>query len=350
VKGLEWIDITYSNGSQAGRITALIAIIVVISGAIAFSIGYFTFLNPITPEMPTIPTTTLPEIPTITLPNATEIHSPLFIDGDDELVSIALQEEWPGEGTPSSPYVIQGLEISSNETCIYIINIVEIHVVIRNCIFYSTNEWYGAGVEIWETSNVRVETCIFYGSGWGVNFVMSQNCGISNSIIQGTEFGVNVSFSEFIHVRNVIVCNNTAGMLIDNSVEVVIRDNQVFRNEYSIDLWYVSNSVLKNNNVTNNQNGILIAGPGSNVTVLENTMTDNTGNGLELGEYASFIHVVGNRFGWNLDYNAVDNGTNNMWDDGVRIGNAWSDYNGDGGYVLPGSAESIDHYPSLYER
>lgn len=336
---------TYSDGSQAGKITALIAIVVIISGAIAISIGYITWLGPDTNTTPTFTTT-----PTITLPNATTTHSPISINGDGELISIALQEEWLGEGTPSNPYIIQGLEIISEESCIYITNVVETHVVIRNCIFRGTHEWYGAGVDIWETSNVYIETCIFSGGMCGANFVMAQNCGVSNSIVQGFEVGVNVSFSEYIQVQNLLVYNNTAGMFIDNCADVIISNNQVFQNEYSIDLWYTSKSTLENNNVTNNQNGILIAGPGRNVTVLENTVTDNEGNGLELGEYASFTLVVGNRFGWNLDHNAVDNGTNNLWDDGASIGNAWSDYNGDGGYPIPGSAESIDHYPSLYER
>jgi parallel beta-helix repeat protein len=336
----------HDHGSQTGRMTAFIAIIVVTSAALAISFGYITLHNP---ESDTTPTTQ-PEYPTITLPNSTVIHNPISINGDTEFNSMALLNEWQGDGTPSSPYIIQGLDITSPDICVDIVSVVETHAIIRNCRFHTTAEWAGIGINLWETSNIHIQTCIFDTCEWGVNFFKSQNCGISDCIIQGAGFGINVSFSESVHVQNVYVYNNTAGMLVDNSVEVVIRDNLVFYNEYSIDLWYTSNSTLENNTVISNQNGILIAGLGSNITVLENTVTDNSGNGLELGEYSSYVHVVGNRFGWNNDQNGVDNGTNNMWDDGVSMGNAWSDYSGDGGYVIFGSAESIDHFPSLYKR
>jgi hypothetical protein len=46
---------------------------------------------------------------------------------------------------------------------------------------------------------------------------------------------------------------------------------------------------------------------------------------------------------------AYDWGANNNWDDGIAAGNRWSDYNGTGNYTVHGPAESIDHYPAVYE-
>jgi hypothetical protein len=62
--------------------------------------------------------------------------------------------------------------------------------------------------------------------------------------------------------------------------------------------------------------------------------------------------LFGNKIGWNGgpmsgDYNAMDYGSNNTWDDGVSAGNAWHDYSGTGMYSIYGSAGSVDRYPSL---
>jgi hypothetical protein len=56
-----------------------------------------------------------------------------------------------------------------------------------------------------------------------------------------------------------------------------------------------------------------------------------------------------NQLGWNTANNAQDDGSGHMWDDGVSQGNAWSDYDEVGDYSIPGSAGSVDSYPSLLE-
>ncbi|GAG96993.1 unnamed protein product [marine sediment metagenome] len=49
-----------------------------------------------------------------------------------------------------------------------------------------------------------------------------------------------------------------------------------------------------------------------------------------------------NRLGYNAENNALDNGKrdSNIWDDGVSVGNWWSDYDGTGTYEIMGWAYS----------
>ncbi|MFW9925873.1 MAG: hypothetical protein ACFFDM_03785, partial [Candidatus Thorarchaeota archaeon] len=48
--------------------------------------------------------------------------------------------------------------------------------------------------------------------------------------------------------------------------------------------------------------------------------------------------------------NAQDDGDENMWcEEVLQIGNYWSDYIGEGSYTIPGSAESVDLYPTSLE-
>ena len=55
--------------------------------------------------------------------------------------------------------------------------------------------------------------------------------------------------------------------------------------------------------------------------------------------------IFGNMFVNNTEGNALDDGEDNSWDDGIGSGNFWDDYGGTGVYVIPGTAGSVDHYP-----
>ncbi|MFW9845444.1 MAG: hypothetical protein ACFFD6_01745, partial [Candidatus Thorarchaeota archaeon] len=101
--------------------------------------------------------------------------------------------------------------------------------------------------------------------------------------------------------------------------------------------------------VTDNAHGMSLSGESSDCMIMFNTLFNNADIGLALGELASSNKVHGNLIGWNNESNARDDGTLNSWDDGIGIGNGWSDYSGTGVYVIPGSAESMDHFPTLIE-
>lgn len=49
---------------------------------------------------------------------------------------------------------------------------------------------------------------------------------------------------------------------------------------------------------------------------------------------------------YNNEANGYDEGISNSWDNGTH-GNFWSDYRGEGDYLIAGSANSTDHPPSL---
>jgi hypothetical protein len=64
--------------------------------------------------------------------------------------------------------------------------------------------------------------------------------------------------------------------------------------------------------------------------------------------------VYGNSIGWNNEYrgieqNVSDWGEDNHFDDGVSIGNAWTDFNGTVPYVTSGPGGGRDSFPELLE-
>ncbi len=61
-------------------------------------------------------------------------HGIIRINSDAEFAQIAQQEGWPGDGSESNPYIIEGYEIDAQGVgnCIYIGN-TTVHFIIRNC-------------------------------------------------------------------------------------------------------------------------------------------------------------------------------------------------------------------------
>lgn len=91
--------------------------------------------------------------------------------------------------------------------------------------------------------------------------------------------------------------------------------------------WYSSNNCsILNNTIASIQSAIVFSDI-SNTTVIGNRLAS-----VEVG------------------YTAYDDGGNNtQWDDGTSIGNAWYHYNGTGVYNIPGSSNSTDHFPTIFD-
>lgn len=119
-------------------------------------------------------------------------------------------------------------------------------------------------------------------------------------------------------------------------------------------------NLILRNNLTNNTVGISFqyySPPGYfshddyNI-VLGNTITNNRQYGIWFQEDSSFNLIFNNTFIGN-SIHAVDNGTGNQWDDG-SLGNYWDNYTGsdvnddgtgDTPYYIPPTGGSMDNYP-----
>ena len=81
----------------------------------------------------------------------------------------------------------------------------------------------------------------------------------------------------------------------------------------------------------------------------ERRKSDGERKNLSLGFRCAYEPVC-NRLGLNEMSNAIDDGLDNKWDDGVNQGNYWNNYDSSGVYLVPESAGSVDYYPLLLEE
>jgi parallel beta-helix repeat protein len=288
-------------------------------------------------------------------------HGSIDINGDDNFNDTATAEGWEGDGSPESPFLIQGYEIYNDETLIYITS-TRYHFKILDCNL--TYAW--AAVQLWNVSNGVIENCLMDIPYFGVFMTNVTNiqvigceisvhpdfpesgvymdsaidCSVESCIIQGasgSEAGIYGGMCEGITLfNNTIFEFDNHGIFFGGTYDMDILNNTLYWNEGAggggpVCGILIVESLLANiegNNITQNMdNGITISGV-NNVTITENHIVENWIHGVlvEFSEYcviqdnyiaghgdgiiegpacgvltsfADYCQIIGNEFWWN---------------------------------------------------
>jgi parallel beta-helix repeat protein len=243
------------------------------------------------------------------------IHDPIVIISDSDFE----MQGWPGNGSENNPYLIEDLEIESSqrmgeldmEACIQI-SFTSVHFIIRNCTlsYEIINQWDQppTGIILFIVSNARIENCTFMNLDRGI---YSLYCNTSSYLS-----------STFMYCR--------VGFYLHCVENAMIDWNSLRFNKFGMFLYY-----------------------STDCNITENFIAYNTEKGVFLDGGSNRNHIFNNTIGYNqadlahAEYNAQDDGHDNLWDDNNTIGNAWSDYSGEGVYNISGYANSVDRFPRL---
>ena len=139
----------------------------------------------------------------------------------------------------------------------------------------------------------------------GIRLENTGNMVINNTITQNQEYGMDVSGSHHLITQNNISNNKQDGIFLENAND---------------------NSIIKNDIIENEGNGIHISSWCDNNEIISNDIKFNYEFGIFLHASTNFNTICNNNFTGNL-VNAEDNGTINVWDNGT-LGNYWDDYTG----------------------
>ncbi|MFW9906598.1 MAG: NosD domain-containing protein, partial [Candidatus Thorarchaeota archaeon] len=144
--------------------------------------------------------------------------------------------------------------------------------------------------------------------------------------------------------------NNYNGIGLDNCAFSTVTNNTCNNNDRNgIGLGASNYSIVADNTCNHNYYGIEI-NHASNNTISWNILVGNEVYGIGISDNSASNVIHHNDFIVNGQdtSQACDNGRNNQWyDETVLEGNYWFDYSGNGSYIIAGSAEASDPYPSL---
>ncbi len=302
-----------------------------------------------------------------------EEHEPISIDSNENLILTASQEGWPGDGSEESPIVIKGLSITSISYGIHIAN-VDLHFRIEECLIQSSDaglDWR-FGILIENCSQASVEKCVIWNQTFGICLSNSDAAYVYRTEIYESIWGVfvNESSGAWLHSLDIIVCKVGIGIngssytyvdqtIIDHSMYsgiecindygTVLRHNQIIGSEVGVVMaenenWAFEESIIESCNI-----GLktIFSSVGN---VLFSMIRNSSESGISLSTYCSNITILKNWFGPDNTQNAHDDGEGNNWSDTYsQEGNYWDDYSGNGTYLIPGNAGSVDLYPISLE-
>ncbi|MFQ6123223.1 MAG: nitrous oxide reductase family maturation protein NosD [Candidatus Heimdallarchaeota archaeon] len=200
-----------------------------------------------------------PQIATVKSPLQYVPHTPIHITKNADFTALG----FPGEGTPSDPYIIEGLNITNaTETQ----NLITIHdttayFLIRNNLLngtrhmksYTTRESYGYGIYLYNAVHGTIDT----------------------NIITNCSYGIFLHWNSRATVAHNIVSNNTVGIYLQQVSGNTVTYNAVSDCWAGIFLEASDQSTLTHNTISNCLRGFYLRDSEQN-TILDNTML-NTG-------------------------------------------------------------------------
>ncbi|MGY5878752.1 MAG: right-handed parallel beta-helix repeat-containing protein [Candidatus Thorarchaeota archaeon] len=243
-----------------------------------------------------------------------ESHDYFYIVNDTDLAATAADESWEGDGSPETPFLIQGYEINPMREDIHIENtrlhfkILDCNItgalggiflgnvtngVIQNCLF-SENVY---GIYLYNVTDIDVIGCssvVPTLGGRGVYMDTAINCSIQSCEMQGatgTDAGIFGQYCEGIELFNNTVFEfENHGFFFGGCYDMDILNNTLYWNEgpggggpaCGIQIVESELATIYGNNITENMdNGITILDV-DNVTITENHLVDNWIHGISV--------------------------------------------------------------------
>jgi parallel beta-helix repeat protein len=304
----------------------------------------------------------------------------IYAQFDDPQILIENNTEfeiWPGNGSLSNPFMIENLMISGRDSyygfyCLTIHN-TDSYFVVKNCTFKIPGDSYGNvirlynvtngiienctiiveeyengyegdGIDLYASANIQVRDCRISGGLTGIELWQSVNCVIKSNILSNQRYeGIQTIFSNDTVVSDNIllgagVLDSYSGVEIAGGINISVYSNSITNFWIcGIRLEGAADNSVSDNHVTTSGAGIFVND--SNKSRVDSNILSYNENGIVMESRSYNNTISSNVLGYN-EKNARDNGFNNHWSS-----NWYSDFQGNGYYIIPGSSKSVDASP-----
>jgi len=250
-----------------------------------------------------------------------EIHSTISILNDTDFYIKSQAENWDGDGSSDTPYIIEGYNITADVTCISMYDI-SVYFIIRDCYLSSGFDMGMRGIAFDNVTNGRVEQCVIESSFIGISLYESPGNFITNcNVNYGSEAGIqlsnsdyvtitdcyvfhsgdgfNIGSSDFVTIQTCTVWDSYArGIYVSNCENTMVDGCDVYDNgEYStsgVEFRNSSNSSVKNNNIFDNYHTGLYLYNAFLYNITGNNVYNNSETGIKMDSSCNMINITEN--------------------------------------------------------
>lgn len=184
-----------------------------------------------------------------------ESHPRITISNDTELKEYANTYGWPGDGSEDDPYMIKGYSFDGmgERHAVYFGNVND-HLIFKNNHLYNSTALNGAGLVLYKTQNVSVETNRLIENENGIDILRSSNNSIKdNDILQNRGDGILIEEGMYNEVNHNILSKNYGGVVLIDTDENNVKHNTIKENRFGVFLQenseenYISVNTLEGN-------------------------------------------------------------------------------------------------------
>jgi len=215
-------------------------------------------------------------------------HGPINITCNEDFTS----QGWNGTGTYRDPFLIEGLNITSDSHCIRVSNTTAFFTV-SDCLLTSETRYLysiyedllGVGLYLSNVSNCIIEHCYINWKYHGIFSFNSSECSFTQNVIQMNMWdGLRLSETSYCNISgNWIYDNSGNGIYIKDSPYSIINQNTIGGNiDYGSIVISCDNSSIIDNEVNDNDDGFYVL-LSDEVKILGNIITGGN-QGIILGQ------------------------------------------------------------------
>ena len=222
-------------------------------------------------------------------------HDRIMIENNTDFAYQASIEGWEGDGNSSTPYIIEGYNITDDLTCIQIMDVTA-YFTIRNCFINSSTTATDPAVYFYNASHARIEDTTITWHTYGIYANLCPDVVIDNCTI--TESNANTIWiinSDGAVLSDCEIYENLYRVFIESSNNVTIYNNEIYDNGY--EGIYVASSDfvnITNNDFSNNGLEGIQYSSCDNLTIHNNEFIDNFAGGIYGVSISNFVTISNN--------------------------------------------------------
>ncbi|MFX1561423.1 MAG: NosD domain-containing protein, partial [Promethearchaeota archaeon] len=199
-------------------------------------------------------------------------HDPIVITWNENFTSLG----FPGDGSVTDPYMITGLNITTNGICI-LIRYVDAYFVISDC--YLSGGVEGTGVRLSHTSLGTIQNNIISNNDNGVYLFISSNITLVNNVISKNNQDIILSSVDNTTIMNNQLTGGDYGIYSNQLFGSIIEMNSIAECDYGMYFRYSRENKIVNNDFSGNNQSVYF------LDTYESEIVGNSILGIQMGIY-----------------------------------------------------------------
>ncbi|MGY5853856.1 MAG: right-handed parallel beta-helix repeat-containing protein, partial [Candidatus Thorarchaeota archaeon] len=215
--------------------------------------------------------------PEKTMTKAYDTHGAIRIMNDTDFLDQATVESWPGDGSVDTPFLIEGWNISVDDTTPIWIRDTSYHFIIQDCYLTVGTGWNSAsGIYLHNATNGNVLECVIHHVDTGINTNNAHGLVVEGCTIYDCDNGIYLMGNDYVASQNTVY-DCIYGIALEEVLDSVVHGNEIYLcDQYGLFMGLTSHCDVTENTIYSNGDCGIYLNTCPNVRIEGNIIFDNS--------------------------------------------------------------------------